>query len=126
MDAPKTTDSILLRQLEQLLIQGSSDNSHFQRALEMILPHLSCITGTIHRLGPTPDHLVPLAQRGVPDSILDTVNRIPIGKGMAGLAAQRKEAVQVCNLQADNSGVARPGARETRMEGAVAVPMLVE
>jgi putative methionine-R-sulfoxide reductase with GAF domain len=126
MDAPQSTEGILLRQLEQLLIHGSSDNSHFQRALEKILAHLDCSTGTIHRVGPTPDHLILLAQRGLPDSLLAAVSRIPVGKGMAGLAAQRKEAVQVCNLQSDNTGAARPGARETRMEGAVAVPMLVE
>src|SRR5207253_3253784 len=40
------------------------------------------------------------------------------------LAAERRRPVQVCNLQADDSGVARPGARETRLEGSLAVPML--
>jgi putative methionine-R-sulfoxide reductase with GAF domain len=65
-----------------------------------------------------------LAQRGIPDTIRDRVEVIPIGKGMAGLAAERRQPVQVCNLQTDTSGVAKPGARETRMEGAIAVPML--
>jgi len=50
---------------------------------------------------------------------------VPIGKGMAGIAAERRQPVQVCNLQTDNSGVARPAAKETRMEGSIAVPMLV-
>jgi hypothetical protein len=31
----------------------------------------------------------------------------------------------VCNLQSDQSGVAKPIARETKMEGSIAVPMLV-
>ena len=53
------------------------------------------------------------------------VQRIPIGKGMAGLAAQRRECVSICNLQTDGSGAAKPAARLTGMEGAIAVPMLV-
>jgi L-methionine (R)-S-oxide reductase len=44
---------------------------------------------------------------------------------MAGLAASRREPVQVCNLQTDSSGAARPGARATQMQGSIAVPMVV-
>lgn len=43
---------------------------------------------------------------------------------MAGIAAERGEPVQVCNLQTDSSGVVRPGARDTKMEGSIAAPML--
>ena len=57
--------------------------------------------------------------------LLDKVSKIPIGKGMAGLAAERQKPVQVCNLQTDESGFAKPGAKETKMEGSIAVPMLV-
>ena len=32
--------------------------------------------------------------------------------------------MQVCNLQTDQSGVVRPGAKMTQMEGSLAVPML--
>ncbi|MEQ1631034.1 MAG: GAF domain-containing protein, partial [Planctomycetota bacterium] len=46
------------------------------------------------------------------------------GKGMAGIAAERREPVQVCNLQTDASGVVREGAKLTRMEGSLAAPML--
>ena len=121
-----TTDANLFKQLEQLLIQGSSNNSHLQRALEIILTRFNCVTGTIHSLDPKSGLLFLLAHRGIPEVILDKVSRIPIGKGMAGIAAERKQPVQVCNLQTDNSGVAKPAAKETRMEGSVAVPMLVE
>ena len=51
---------------------------------------------------------------------------IPVGKGMAGIAAERKQPVQVCNLQTDDSGVARPSAKLTQMEGSLAAPMLVD
>jgi putative methionine-R-sulfoxide reductase with GAF domain len=51
---------------------------------------------------------------------------IPIGKGMAGIAAERKQAVQVCNLQTDTSGVAKPAAKDTKMEGSISAPMLLD
>ena len=44
---------------------------------------------------------------------------------MAGIAAERKEVVEMCNLQTDTSGVARPAAKETKVEGAIALPMLL-
>ena len=43
---------------------------------------------------------------------------------MAGLAAERREPVQICNLQTDESGQAKPAARETGMEGSIAFPMI--
>jgi putative methionine-R-sulfoxide reductase with GAF domain len=49
---------------------------------------------------------------------------IPVGKGLAGLAAERRECVTVCNLQSDASGQARPGARATGMEGAITAPCI--
>ena len=64
-----------------------------------------------------------LAQRGIPESILPMVSKIPVSKGMAGLAAERREPVQVCNLQTDDSGDVRPGTKDTKMEGSVAAPM---
>jgi GAF domain-containing protein len=43
---------------------------------------------------------------------------------MAGLAAERKCAVNSCNIQQDTSGDVRPGARATGLAGSVAVPIL--
>lgn len=94
--------------------------------LEMVLADFDCVTGTIHRLDPGTGRLHIMAYKGIPEAILDRVRDIPIGKGMAGLAAERRAPVQVCNLQEDESGVVRPGAKQTQMEGAVACPMLVE
>ena len=42
------------------------------------------------------------------------------------MAAEREEAVQICNLQTDDSGTARPGAKATGMEGSIAVPIWAE
>ncbi|MGE3172583.1 MAG: GAF domain-containing protein [Planctomycetota bacterium] len=92
--------------------------------LERLLTHFQCAVGTVHLLDEETGHLRLMAQRGLPPPVLDKVTSIPIGKGMAGIAAARREPVQVCNLQQDDSGVVRPGAKLTRMEGSLAAPML--
>lgn len=95
-------------------------------ALAAALAHFDCVTGTIHRFDEPSRLLHLVAQRGIPDAILDRVRTIPVGKGMAGIAAERREPVQVCNLQTDDSGVAKPAAKLTGVEGSIAVPMLVD
>ena len=119
-------DNILIKRVENLLVQGGNDPATLKQVLELTLAHFDCTTGTIHGLDHKSGLLILLAQLGIPEVIMDKVSRIPIGKGMAGIAAERKQPVQVCNLQTDASGVAKPGAKETRMEGSVAVPMLVD
>ncbi|MEZ0388227.1 MAG: GAF domain-containing protein, partial [Verrucomicrobium sp.] len=42
----------------------------------------------------------------------------------AGAAAERREPVELCNLQADLGGVAKEGARQTNVQGSIAVPIL--
>lgn len=92
--------------------------------LDRVLAHFDCPVGTVHLLDPADGQLHLAAQRGLPPPVLDKVGVIPIGKGMAGIAAERRQPVQVCNLQSDRSGVVRPGAKLTQMEGSLAVPML--
>ena len=55
---------------------------------------------------------------------VENIETIPFGKGMAGRAAERREPVEVSNLQTDDSGVAKPRARDTGMEGSIAVPII--
>lgn len=52
------------------------------------------------------------------------IQSIPVGKGIAGVAAERKEPVEMCNLQTDTSGVAKPGAKQTQVQGTLAVPVM--
>ncbi|MBL9075955.1 MAG: GAF domain-containing protein [Planctomycetes bacterium] len=92
--------------------------------LDAVLRHFDCVVGTVHLLDRKDGLLHLAAQRGLPPPVLDKVAVIPIGKGMAGIAAERRAPVQVCNLQSDASGVVRPGAKLTQMEGSLAVPML--
>lgn len=93
--------------------------------LSQVTAHFDCPVGTVHMMAA--DGMLHLrAQQGLPPPVLDKVQVIPVGKGMAGIAAERQQPVQVCNLQTDDSGVARPGAKMTQMEGSLAAPMLVD
>ena len=92
-------------------------------ALATVIAHFKAESGTVHLMGP--DGALHLkASQGIPEVVLERVRVVPVGKGMAGLAAQRKQPVTVCNLQTDTSGDVRPGAKLTGMEGAIASPML--
>ncbi|MBM3774521.1 MAG: GAF domain-containing protein [Acidobacteria bacterium] len=95
-----------------------------EEALGLIIARFGAEGGTIHML--EPDGLLHLqaASRGMPAVVLDAVRTVPPGKGMAGLAAERRQPVNVCNLQTDSSGDVRPGAKATGFAGAVAVPIL--
>jgi L-methionine (R)-S-oxide reductase len=100
--------------------------SDLNTALTTILQHFNCVTGTIHLLDPSTGLLQLKAQRGIPEALLPKVSAIPIGKGMGGIAAERRAPVQVCNLQTDDSGLVRPAARETHMQGSIAIPLLLD
>lgn len=105
---------------------SGSDQLAWESWLQDTLTCFGCTTGTIHILEAGTDLLMLKAQVGVPDFLLPKMSVVPVGKGMAGIAAERKKAVQVCNLQTDDSGVVRPGAKDTKVEGAITVPLLVE
>jgi signal transduction protein with GAF and PtsI domain len=114
-----------LTEVREALGRGGPTDANLRAVLDRVLARFDCATGTIHALDARTGLLVLRAQRGIPEHLLERVQRFPIGKGMGGIAAERRAPVQVCNLQTDTSGVARPAAKETRMEGSIAVPMLV-
>ena len=90
--------------------------------LRAALAHFGCAAGTVHFLK---DGALTLAAHvNIPPPVVQIVQTVPIGKGIAGLAAERREPISLCNLQTDNSGQARSAAKTTGMEGSVAVPML--
>lgn len=97
----------------------------WQQILKQIISVYDCTTGTIHVYDTTRNLLKLQAHQGIPDFLLSKMSEIPLGKGMAGIAAERREPVEMCNLQTDTSGVARPAAKETKIEGSIAVPMLL-
>lgn len=114
----------LVAEIEALLGNNAATEANLLAVLDKVLADFGCTVGTIHSLEPASGMLRTRAQRGIPEDMLDRLQLIPVGKGMAGLAAERRAPVQVCNLQTDASGVARPSARETQVQGAIAVPML--
>jgi L-methionine (R)-S-oxide reductase len=115
-----------IRELQGRLSQLEAGDTGLQTALEFVLEQLGCMAGTIHSFEAKSSMLCLRARRNIPDALLPRIQQIPIGKGMAGLAAERGEPVQVCNLQTDTSGVAKPGAKETGMEGSIALPIRFE
>lgn len=109
-------------------ISASLKDSQFewQQILSDIISAFDCTTGTLHLLDTESGLLKLQAHQGIPSFLLPKVSEIPVGKGMAGIAAERREPVEMCNLQTDDSGVARPAAKETKVEGSIAVPMLLD
>src|SRR5690242_20780516 len=59
----------------------------------------------------------------IPPQVQQVVAWVPNGKGMAGLALERKEPIQTCNLKDDSSGNVRPGAKAVDARAAVALPV---
>ena len=95
-------------------IQLSKESPNWENLLKSVLEHFNCSTGTLHFLDN--DYLLQLqAQIGIPEFLIPKLSTIPIGKGMA---------VEMCNLQTDDSGIARPSAKDTKVEGSLAAPLL--
>ncbi len=123
---PHVPSEILLGAVEEYLGRHGPSDTGLRAILDQVLDHFSCAVGTIHTMNPASGRLQLRVHRGLPEVLRSRVQDIPIGKGMAGLAAERRQPVQVCNLQTDESGKAKPAARETKMEGSIAVPLLSE
>lgn len=110
--------------IENIIKSLQESEPNWDQVLQDLINAYDCKTGTIHFISKEDKLLILQTQIGVPDFLLPKMNSIPIGKGMAGAAAERKEPVELCNLQSDASGIARPAAKETKVEGSIAVPML--
>jgi L-methionine (R)-S-oxide reductase len=101
-------------------IQGAKE---LTEALSFIVRGFAADTGTLHLLEKDGMlHLKALSGE-FPPPVLAVIQKIPVGKGMAGLAVARAQPVDACNIQTDASGDVRPGAKATGMEGAIVVPV---
>jgi putative methionine-R-sulfoxide reductase with GAF domain len=96
----------------------------WQDFLRSVITAFECTTGTLHRYDPHDRHLKLVAWQRIPEVLMPVIQSIPIGKGIAGAAAHRREPVEICNLQTDDGGVAKPGAKLTQVQGSLAVPVL--
>jgi len=113
----------LTHQVEVLLKDQPDRQTALQQALQLLLTHFQSETGTIHWLDAATQQLHLVAQVGLPPALLEVVKLIPAGKGIAGQTVERGGPVSICNIQKDESGVTRPGARQTGVGGALCVPL---
>lgn len=113
----------LPEQIQALLQTQGRTEATFTEALKLVLAAFNSETSTIHKLDANTQLLQLTAQVGLPPFMLDVVKTIPVGKGIAGATAARGEPVTMCNLQTDTSGVAKPGAKQTGVGGALCVPI---
>lgn len=110
-------------QIGSILKNSSDQQVGLKNVLERILTGFQSETGTIHVLDAATQLLHLAAQIGLPPQMLEVVKTIPVGKGIAGQAVAQNKAVSICNLQTDASGVAKPGARQTGVGGALCIPI---
>jgi L-methionine (R)-S-oxide reductase len=111
------------QQIQALLDPGASREQNLQNVLRETLRHFHSETGTIHVLDADKPMLHLAAQIGLPPQLLEVVKTVPVGKGIAGQVAAQNKPMTICNLQTDSSSVARPGAKQTGVGGALCVPI---
>jgi L-methionine (R)-S-oxide reductase len=115
--------SELHEQIEAVLKNGEPREIVLEQSLRLVLAEFHSETATIHRLDRENQLLYLAAQVGLPPQMLEVVKTIPVGKGIAGQVIAQNKPVTICNLQTDGSGVAKPGARQTGVGGALCVPL---
>jgi L-methionine (R)-S-oxide reductase len=96
-------------------------NQRIQDWLTGFLGEIGAAAGTVHLSEDSGLRLA--AAVNIPAVVEQAVAWVPSGKGMAGLALERGEPVQTCNLADDRSGNVRPGAKAVNAQAAVALPV---
>lgn len=96
--------------------------SEAENRLRKVMAEFDCTTGTLHR--EEGGFLELVASVGIPDVLFEKINHIPVGKGIAGMAAKSKGPVELCNLQENLGGVAKEDARKTGVAGSLAIPII--
>lgn len=92
-----------------------------QAWLEAYLARHGGVAGSVHEL--QGELLEMRAAVALPPPVVAATKTIPYGKGMAGLAWERRAPVTTCNLQAPSADV-RPGAAAVGAKAAVALPVV--
>lgn len=93
-----------------------------QEWLESFIAEQGGIAGTVH--AQRGEDLYLTAAHNIPPPVVAIVARVPHGKGMAGMAQVQKSPVQTCNLQTDETGNIKPGAKAVDAQAAIALPVL--
>ncbi|HLK62480.1 MAG TPA: GAF domain-containing protein [Bryobacteraceae bacterium] len=92
-----------------------------QSWLSELLRETGGVAGTVHLHESGGLRLA--AAINIPAPVQQAVEWVPSGKGMAGLALERGEAVQTCNLQEDRSGAVQPRAKAVNAQAGIAIPV---
>lgn len=108
------------------LIHDPSVQDSAKAFLKSMVSELRCDSGTFHRLDEDSFLRLIAHQGSFPPHVLLAIQEIPLGKGMAGVAAEKRHAVGACNLQVDTSAAIRPQAKDTQLKGTIAIPILVD
>jgi len=95
-----------------------------QAWLESFLAGHGGVAGTVHEVIQEGGALALVAAVNIPPKVLEVTAVVPRGKGMAGLALERRRAVSTCNLAEDKSGDVQPGAKAVAAQAAAALPVL--
>ena len=95
--------------------------SSMETWLKTYLNGTGAVAGTVHLH--VDGALALAAAVNIPPMVLDKVQQIPCGKGMAGMALQYNKPIQTCNLKGDETGHVKPGARAVDAKAAVAFPL---
>lgn len=91
--------------------------------LKQFLGGEGAAAGTVHRADHESSTLALVAAVNIPPPVVAATQTVQRGKGMAGLAWAREQPVSTCNLQDDESGDVRPGAKAVAAQAAVALPV---
>ncbi len=116
-----------LGQLTENIISNisSHDEKRFHHILKLILQYFSFDTGTLHVFNQDDQHLyLVAASEGIPEHIFEKIQRIPLGKGIAGTAAATQKPVSICNLQTESNIFVPPKAKEMGIQGSLCIPLL--
>jgi L-methionine (R)-S-oxide reductase len=89
--------------------------------LRGLLGRHQAVAGTVHVV--RGDMLMIAGAINIPPKVQEVTAKIPMGKGMAGLAWQHDKPIQTCNLKDDNTGAVKPGAKAVDAKAAVAMPI---
>jgi len=99
-------------------------NQAQQDWLESFVAEQGGIAGTVHVQ--RDEDLYLTAAHNIPPKVVAIVAHVSHGKGMAGLAQVKQQPVQTCNLQTDETGNIKPGAKAVDAQAAIALPVLDE
>ena len=100
---------------------AGASSGDLQDWLRGFLTDAGAVAGTVHLHEAGGLRLA--ADINIPPPLRQAVEWVPTGKGMAGLALERGQPMQTCNLQEDRSAEIKPGAKAVGAKAAVALPV---